>query len=48
MARLELYLFFVTMMQKFSFEKYGEIKLKGDLGLVVEPKPCNAFVRMRK
>ena len=51
MARMELYLFFVTIMQQFSFKpkvKSNDINLKGSLGLVDEPDPFEAIVTLRK
>ena len=51
MARLELYLFFVFLMQEFNFEAVSgseNVDLSGDLGLVVEPRPIKVKVQSRK
>jgi len=48
-ARLELYLLFVDAMRNFKVEAAdGQVDLVGDLGLVVEPRPCNVKVTRRR
>lgn len=51
MARLELYLFFVTLMKNFRFSSYSgaqQMDLTGDLGLVVEPRALWSIVKKRR
>nr|AIL94136.1 cytochrome P450 CYP3030A1 [Tigriopus japonicus] len=51
MARMELYLFFVTLLKNFKFRSDvnpREINIEGDLGLVLEPKPCSTRLEIRK
>nr|APH81373.1 cytochrome P450 CYP3030A1 [Tigriopus kingsejongensis] len=50
MARMELYMFFVSIMQNFTIESVcdpEEIPLRGNLGLVDEPQPCEARIQTR-
>ncbi|XP_059095755.1 cytochrome P450 2B4-like isoform X2 [Tigriopus californicus] len=51
MARMELYLFFVTLMKNFEFTSVvhpKDMNLVGDLGLVMEPKPCSTSIKIIK